>query len=678
MDTRALYRHMSHYHLWRQDLSQRLRRFEHWIQTHGLVSDEVRQCLVQARHLLGSNDFTLVCVGEFSRGKTELINALLMDERKQRILPSQPGRTTMCPTEIYCDPDRPNCLRLLPIETRRSQASLERFKRIPQNWVTLPLNTEAPETLRATLEQVSASRWVSEQEANQLGFSLDESTERDADGLVAIPRWRHALISLDHPLLRRGLRIIDTPGLNALGNEPDLTLKVLPQAQAIVFLLSADAGLTASDMTLWRDHIQGLSQQRGSAVLTLLNKVDSLWDELHPPEQVADAVEQLCQLTARQLALDPGQVLPLSAKQALLARAHNDAERLERSGFYQLERALGETVERSRQQLAGQRLITDSQAMIDNVYHSLKGRLADAQQELLLIHSSDKTESSELLNQRRDTILQKHRQYHKQSLSLRTSQMLLDKQRPSLIQAISPKRLAREIDHTQQKLASSWTTVGLSRSMAHLFDWLDHQMGHLEREVERTNRVLDSIYQRKEHTDGANQAQHSYRLDLKNEQRQLRQLHHQADQFRASLDSLLSLKGPLIQRFVSTLVQEARALWQQLYNTIDHWLKQALVPLVQHNQYQRQLLEHHMLRLTRMRSEQQNQSQQVDTLRQNISQMEQALEALVAVREHTQPTVPPQLLEPETSQTEPLTSDHLATVVPLSRANRTRATQPVS
>lgn len=660
MDTRALYRHMSHYHLWRQDLSQRLRRFEHWVQTHGLVSDEVRQCLAQARQLLGNNDFTLVCVGEFSRGKTELINALLMDERKQRILPSHPGRTTMCPTEIHCDPDRPNCLRLLPIETRRSQASLERFKRIPRNWVTLPLDPKTPETLRATLDQVSASQWVSEEDARQLGFSPDQNSERNEEGFVAIPRWRHAMISLEHPLLRRGLRIIDTPGLNALGNEPELTLRVLPQAQAIVFLLSADAGLTASDMKLWRDHIRSLSQQRGSAVLTLLNKVDSLWDDLQPPEHVAQAVEELRLLTARQLAIEPEQVLPLSAKQALLGRARDDAERLERSGFRQLEQALGQTVARSRQALAGQRLITDSQAMIDNVYHSLKGRLADARQELLLLRAGEEQDNEALLSERREAIRQKHRQYHKQSLSLRTSQMLLDKQRPSLIQVISPERLAREIDHTRQRLANSWTTVGLSRSMAHLFDWLDHQLGHLEREVERTNRVLDSIYQRPEHAIDASQRPQNYQLDLTDERRQLRQLHHQADQFRASLDSLLSLKGPLIQRFVGTLVQEARALWHELYNTIDHWLKQALVPLFQHNQYQRQLLEHHMLRLTRMRHERQSQAQQVDSLHQNIKQMERALEDLLAVRERAQ------------SEAEP---ERLAPVVPL---NRARTAQPAS
>ncbi|WP_347330702.1 dynamin family protein [Marinimicrobium locisalis] len=642
MDTRALYRHMSHYHLWRQDLSQRLHRFEHWINNHGLVSDEVRQCLGQARQLLGDNSFTLVCVGEFSRGKTELINALLMDERGQRTLPSTPGRTTMCPTEIYCDPERPNCLRLLPIETRRSKAGLERFKRIPQNWITLPLDPTDPEAMRATLSEVSASRWVSEEEARHLGFDVTVQSERNGRGEIAVPCWRHALISLDHPLLRRGLRIVDTPGLNALGNEPELTLKVLPRAQAIVFLLSADAGVTASDMALWREHLQTLSHERGTAVLTLLNKVDSLWDDLHSPEQVAANVESLRQLTARQLELSPEQVLPLSAKQALIGRAKKDPTRIAQSGFERLERALAETVERSRQQLAGQRLVTDSQTMIENVYYSLKGRLADARQELLLVQSSSKDDSEELLTRRREIIRQKHRQFHKQALSLRTSQMLIDKQRPALMEVISPQRLTREIEQTRQRLDQSWTTMGLSRGMASLFEWLDHQMGHLEREVDRTNRVLDSIYQRPENTEDQAQRGGSYRLTLVEERRKLRQLNQRADQFRAALDSVLSLKGPLIQRFIGTLVQEARELWQSLYQTIDHWLKQALVPLFQHNQYQRQLLQHHMLRLSRLRQEQRGQAEQVQSLKDNVDQMSAALDELDPLcQELRQPTPPP-------------------------------------
>ena len=46
---------------------------------------------------------TLAFVAEFSRGKTELINALFFAETGVRLLPSTPGRTTMSPTELFYD-----------------------------------------------------------------------------------------------------------------------------------------------------------------------------------------------------------------------------------------------------------------------------------------------------------------------------------------------------------------------------------------------------------------------------------------------------------------------------------------------------------------------------------------------------------------------------------------------
>src|SRR5690625_3524473 len=111
MDIHALHRQMVDHGRWKQDVVQRLERFDQWIQNHGLVSKQVRQCLEGAQTLLRSDAFTIACVGEFSRGKTELINALLVGDGQSRILPSEPGRTTMCPAEIYCDADNSNCVR---------------------------------------------------------------------------------------------------------------------------------------------------------------------------------------------------------------------------------------------------------------------------------------------------------------------------------------------------------------------------------------------------------------------------------------------------------------------------------------------------------------------------------------------------------------------------------------
>ncbi len=630
MDVKALHRQMTAYNRWKQQVDARLQRFEQWGQSHAMLTPEVNRTLHRTRQLLHHEHFTIACVGEFSRGKTELINALLYTEGGRRLLPSQPGRTTMCPTEIGWDPAQPhNCVRLLPIETRRTPTSLQSFKRIPQKWIAFEFDPRNFEEMRAAINQVSASKWVTPADAARLGFNSEELGETNADGMVAVPSWRHALINLDHPLLRQGLRIVDTPGLNALGNEPELTLKTLPEAQAILFLLSADAGVTASDMQIWRDHIQSLRDDHCTAVLALLNKIDSLWDDLLAPREVQANIDRMRQITARQLTLAPEHVLAISAKHGLLGKVGRNHNQLQRSYFPQLERMLAECVVRSQQQIVGHRLLGDSYEMIINTHANLHRRVQECEAELMLLRDTKGPEdASETLQQMRDTIRASHHRYHKQALSLRTSQRMLEGQRAALSAPVSLALLEHQIQTAQTNLAHSWTTVGLSRAIGDFFDDVDSNIQNLEREIERANRVLVSIYERPEHAQKDREQSNRHLLSIHKQRRHLRQLHTRADNFRKSINSVLASKNIFISRFVNTLVQEVRATYQELNDVIEHWLQEALVPLFQHNQYQKQLLEHHMVRLTQLQNQRNNQREQLETLQTNAYQLQTALAQL--------------------------------------------------
>jgi len=629
MDVRALHRQMTQYNRWKRQLDERLQRFDAWGTSHQMLSTDVQRTLQKARQLLRGDSFTIACVGEFSRGKTELINALLYTEGGRRLLPSQPGRTTMCPTEIFWDTNTPvNCVRLLPIETRRTNTSLQNFKRIPQNWVTVSFDPTDHDQTRAAINQVSASKWVAPADALKLGFAMDELGERDANGKVAVPAWRHALISLDHPLLRQGLRIVDTPGLNALGNEPELTLKTLPEAQAILFLMSADAGVTASDMTIWREHVQTLRDEQCTAVLALLNKIDSLWDDLQSPADINASIEEIRRVTAKQLKLAPEQVIAISAKQGLLGKVGRNAQQLARSNFPQLERKLADVVLHSQQQIIGHRLVGDSYEMIINTRNSLAQRLSECETEIEVLRTAAPQAAADTLQQLRDTIRQTHHQYHKQALSLRTSQRLLESQRVSLLAPISSGLLEQQINNAHRNLAQSWTTLGLARAIGNFFDDVDSSLQHIEREIERANRVMISIYQRPEHNRTGDDLMMRHLLKIQHQRRQLRQLHKRADDFRFSLNTLLTRKGALINRFINTLVQEVRNTYQDLNEHINQWLQEALTPLLHNNQYQKQLLETHMLRLTQLQTQRNTHSEQIESLQTNIYQLQAALSSL--------------------------------------------------
>ncbi len=629
MDVKALHRQMAHYNLWKQQLDERLQRFDQWGQSHQMLSVDAQHTLQKARNLLQGNTFTIACVGEFSRGKTELINALLYSEGGRRLLPSLPGRTTMCPTEIFWEADQPiNCVRLLPIETRRTNTSMQNFKRIPQNWVTIPFDPRNQEQMRKAIDQVSSSKWVTTADALKLGFALDELGEHDENGKVTVPAWRHALISLDHPLLRQGLRIVDTPGLNALGNEPELTLKTLPEAQAILFLLAADAGVTASDMAIWREHVQSLRDEQCTAVLALLNKIDGLWDDLQQPAEIAANIERIRLLTARQLNLSQEQVVTVSAKHGLLGKVGRNAAQLERSNFPQLERKLADVVMHSQQQIVGHRLVGDSYEMIMNTRNSLAKRLSECEIEIAIMRRAGPGEANNVLLQLRDTIRLAHHEYHKRALSLRTSQRLLDAQRVSLLAPVSSALLEQQINGAYRSLEQSWTSLGLGRAISNFFDDVDSSLNHIEREIERSNRVLTSIYQRPEHGLSSDDLMMRHLLKIHFQRRKLIRLHKRADDFRYSLSTLLTRKSVLITRFINTLVQEVRSAYLDLNQHIELWIQEALSPLIQSNHYQKQLVESHMLRLTQLQNKRNSHAEQIESLQTNIYQLQAALTSL--------------------------------------------------
>ena len=289
---------------------------------------------------LRSDKLVLAFVAEFSRGKSELINALFFADTGRRVLPATPGRTTMCPVELAWDAQQAPTLALLPISTRAGGQTLAALRELPALWRTVPLPTADADAMAQTLQQVMRTILVSVDEARALGFWNDEQADDNppcnAQGQVEVPAWRHALINYPHPLLKRGLVVIDTPGLNAIGAEPELTLALLPSAHAAVFLLAADAGVTRSDLAVWRDHLG----DRGLERFVVLNKIDTLADPLLDAAQIEAQVQRQCDLVGLTLGVAPARVFPLSARQALTARVQGDEAALANSRLPALESAL--------------------------------------------------------------------------------------------------------------------------------------------------------------------------------------------------------------------------------------------------------------------------------------------------------------------------------------------------
>ena len=461
---------------WRTVLGQRLGETSRFLDDHELVDAAAAAQVVALRERLANDKLVLAFVAEFSRGKSELINAIFFADTGRRVLPATPGRTTMCPVELAWDADEPASLMLLPIETRNDGLSLSELRGQRRAWKVLPLQLGDPEQLAQSLQEVTRTDWVSQEQARSLGFwddaRPDDNPPRDAHGRVEVPAWRHALINYPHPLLKQGLVVLDTPGLNAIGAEPELTLSLLPTAHATVFILGADTGVTKSDLEIWRDHLGPHAPTR----FVVLNKIDALLDPLATPEQIAAQIETQRRETARTLAIDPERVFPLSARQALAARVVGDTATLEASRLPELEAALGTQLLPQRRQVLENVVLEGAQQIENQVARRLGDQRRQLAEQMLELRGLRGKSGAKLrlMLQRVETDAAEFEQctVRLQALRVVHSRMLKD-----TLVGLSSDRLREEVATMQTAMNASLLNLGAKKSFIALCEQLRNLLG---------------------------------------------------------------------------------------------------------------------------------------------------------------------------------------------------------
>ncbi|RZT95049.1 dynamin family protein [Rivibacter subsaxonicus] len=478
---------------WRSSLESRVREVARFLREHDLLDGPIADQLESLRARFSDDKLVVAFVAEFSRGKSELINAIFFADSGRRILPAAAGRTTMCPVELAWDAEEPPSLALLPVETRLGKSTLGELRTQPRAWTRLPLDPSNADGLAEAMQEVTRTRYVTLDEAQALGFwdddRPDDNPQRAADGRVEVPAWRHALINLPHPLLKRGLVVIDTPGLNAIGAEPELTLGLLPSAHATLFVLGADTGVTRSDLAIWRDHLDGA----GIARFVALNKIDALADPLSPPEVNEAQILRQCEDVARTLELPIHAVYPVSARQALAARVEGDAAGLERSRLPVLEHALAEQLLPARRELLAhqgtegfgeinaqvQRRLTDRRRQLSEQLLELRGLRGKNSAKVRLMLNRIEAETSEF--EQCIARLQAMRAVHSRMLK----DALLD---------LGSDRLRADIDGFEEVMRSTVLQIGSRKAFAKLCAQLRERLAQAQVRGDEIHQMLEASF----------------------------------------------------------------------------------------------------------------------------------------------------------------------------------------
>lgn len=616
MTTTALQRKLESYSSWRDELLHEIEAYKSWLDDENLLEGEEELGILELIDSLKSDKIMLALVAEFSRGKTEMINSIFFADYKKRLLPSSAGRTTMCPTEILYKKNQPPNIQLLPIETRKSSLTIDEYKEAAVNWSRIDLDIKSPEQMAEALLQLVQTKEITEQEAKELGFP-PHTLELKENNKLQVPVWRHAIINYPHPLLKSGLVILDTPGLNALGTEPELTLNMLPSAHSIMFILGADTGVTRSDMDIWRNHISVALNPREQNVMAVLNKIDTMWDDLHDDSFTQANIRRQIEETSRILDIDEDLVIPVSAQKGLIAKVKNDRLLLNRSGLPKLEEKLSHDLIDKKQLLIQRRVQRELGVMVQStkdVYLSRLNSLVKERHEILNLRGKSKTmliTLSKQLQAQSKRLSMAMDDYHK-------TVRIMNDQAKRLRQHLSSKNIDFMIGASRVAMQETWNTFGLKRGMAGFFDQAEERLSEVNKGAEKLTELVDRIYAEFKTRHKLEMAEPP-QFDIEPFIEDFMHLKQDGEQFRDSMMLVVTEQHFVIKRFFITMASRVRRILDETNYALRAWSKAILQPISTQIEEHKDLIGRRLSNIEKLKSNHSNLEQRVSHLEKEIT-----------------------------------------------------------
>jgi hypothetical protein len=569
------------YTVWRKALVDTVCDYRSWLNEQELNDAQIDQRIQQLLERLREDKLNVAFVAEFSRGKSELINAIFFAGYGQRLLPSSAGRTTMCPTELLYDPAKATSLQLLPIETRSSDATTTEYKRYPDEWKVFAFDVDDSNSMVEAFKEVSRTKRVTVEEAERYGLfdpnSADDAMSLNSDGSIDIPSWRYAVINFPHPLLEQGLVILDTPGLNAIGTEPELTLNMLPNAHAVLFILAADTGVTKSEIDVWRQYISGTRwKQKGR--LAVLNKIDGLWDELKEEAEIHSEITKQVNTSADLLGLSPNQIFPISAQKGLLAKVSNDDELLIKSRLLDLEKALSDELIPSKKEIVRDNTQSEIEDLINNSNLILDARLLGLTEQLEELRGL-RGKNEDVVEHMMNKVKVDKENFEKGLQRFQALRSVFSQQTNQLFTLLGMETLKAQVTTTRDNMIAANFTKSIRGAMDDFFADLKDRLIKSDVQIEEIKKMMDAMYEKFSKEHGLRKADPPAFSTLRYQKELAKLERAYKEQFNTALNMIINEKMTLTSKFFETLASRVIHVYEVANRDVENWLKAVIAPM---------------------------------------------------------------------------------------------------
>jgi hypothetical protein len=410
------------------------------------------------------------------------------------------------------------------------------------------------------------------------------------------------------------LVILDTPGLNALGAEPELTLNMLPSAHAVLFILAADAGVTKSDIDVWHNHIGVRRDSPNKGRLVVLNKIDGLWDELRNAEEVNREIDRQIRETAKHLAIPEHNVFPVSAQKALLGKVRKDNKTLDRSRIAALEEALGSEIVPAKREIVRDNISGDMEDVIKAMRLIISQRLKNVYEHMEELGGLS-GKNMDVIEHMMKKVKADKDVFEKSLQRFQATRSIFSQQTNVLYTHLNLKNLDSQIAQTKKDMEISMTTAGLTACMDNFFKLAQVTMQEAAKQAQEIKAMMEGVYKKFQEEHGLANIKPG-NFSVTRYLREVKRLQDKHDQYMKGVSLVFTEQRAITKKFFESSVAKIRAIYKMANRDADNWLKTIMSPM------ESQVREHQVQLRRRLESIKRIHHAS-DTLEERVNELEQ-------------------------------------------------------
>jgi hypothetical protein len=341
----------------------------------------------------------------------------------------------------------------------------------------------------------------------------------------------------------------------------------------VLFLTATDTGITQSDMQIWNNYIKGRAKYK----LVLLNKIDILWDDLKPKQDVANEIERQINITAHQLGIAPESVFAISAQKALVAKIKKNTTLLQQSGIVDLETTLGNQIIQAKHEILGRTVASECSEMIKSTRKLVQQRLANLREQVAELRAlrGQNIDASKLTLAR---VIADRKLYEASIPTFNLANDKITQIGKKLLRHLSLAYLDTSLAASRQEIGDSWTTIGLNKGMRNLMKQANELAKYVSSESNSIKKLANNIYE-------VFQSKHGFdlfdppELNMSNFINNMKTLEKITDDFCTDPVNVLTEKHFLIRKFFLGLGTQTQKIFEQAEKDCDRWLQDILSAL---------------------------------------------------------------------------------------------------